>query len=75
MLELSPAVRAADYPIKPVRMFIAFSLGGPSDILSRFIGGKLAEHMGQPSCYTIVPAQVEILHAISWRTVLRTTIH
>lgn len=41
------AVRAADYPNKTVRMVIAFSPGGPSDILSRLIGGKLSERMGQ----------------------------
>ncbi len=47
LLALVPAVHAADYPTKPVRMLIAFSPGGPSDILSRLIGGKLAERMGQ----------------------------
>ena len=41
-------VHAADYPNKSVRMVIAFSPGGPSDILSRLIGGKLSERMGQP---------------------------
>ncbi len=45
---LAPPVHAADYPGKPVRMVIAFSPGGPSDILSRLIGGKLSERMGQP---------------------------
>ncbi len=45
---LAPAVHAADYPSKSVRMVIAFSPGGPSDILSRLIGGKLSERMGQP---------------------------
>jgi tripartite-type tricarboxylate transporter receptor subunit TctC len=45
---LAPAVHAADYPTKTVRMVIAFSPGGPSDILSRLIGGKLSERMGQP---------------------------
>lgn len=47
-----PAAQAADtsgsYPTKTIRMVIAFSPGGPSDILSRLIGGKLAERMGQP---------------------------
>lgn len=42
------AIHAADYPTKSVRMVIAFSPGGPSDILSRLIGGKLSERMGQP---------------------------
>ncbi len=44
---LFPA-QAAEYPTKTVRMVIAFSPGGPSDILSRLIGGKLSERMGQP---------------------------
>jgi tripartite-type tricarboxylate transporter receptor subunit TctC len=48
LLALTPGVHAADYPTKSVRMVIAFSPGGPSDILSRLIGGKLSERMGQP---------------------------
>ena len=43
----APAVHAADYPTKAVRMVIAFTPGGPSDILSRLVGGKLGERMGQ----------------------------
>lgn len=44
----APALHAADYPTKTVRMVIAFTPGGPSDILSRLVGGKLSERMGQP---------------------------
>lgn len=46
-LTAATAAQAADYPEKTIRMVIAFSPGGPSDILSRLIGGKLAERMGQ----------------------------
>jgi len=48
LLAAAPAAQSADYPTKTVRMVIAFSPGGPSDILSRLIGGKLAERMGHP---------------------------
>lgn len=52
LLGVAPSVHAADnpenYPTKAVRMVIAFTPGGPSDILSRLVGGKLGERMGQP---------------------------
>jgi tripartite-type tricarboxylate transporter receptor subunit TctC len=42
------AAPAQTYPVKPIR-FIAPNLpSGPSDILARLIGQKLAESMGQP---------------------------
>jgi tripartite-type tricarboxylate transporter receptor subunit TctC len=47
LLAALPAAQAADYPTKTIRMVIAFSPGGPSDILSRLIGSKLSERMGQ----------------------------
>jgi len=47
LIAAASAVQSAEYPTKTVRMVIAFSPGGPSDILSRLIGAKLAERMGQ----------------------------
>jgi tripartite-type tricarboxylate transporter receptor subunit TctC len=43
------AVNAADarYPTKPIRLIIPFVPGGPSDFLSRLIGGKVSENIGE----------------------------
>ena len=48
MLLMLPALQAAEYPTRSVRFVIAFSPGGPSDILTRLVGGKLSESFGQP---------------------------
>lgn len=37
----------AAYPDRPIRLIIPFVPGGPSDILSRLLGAKLAEQFGQ----------------------------
>ena len=42
------AETASAYPTKPLRFVIAFPPGGPSDILTRLVGSKLAESFGQP---------------------------
>ena len=44
----APGVMAAEaYPTKPIRLIIPFVPGGPSDFLSRLVGGKLSENIGQ----------------------------
>ena len=39
---------AQAYPTKPVTLLIAFPPGGPSDVLSRVVGKKLEQILGQP---------------------------
>jgi tripartite-type tricarboxylate transporter receptor subunit TctC len=51
MTLLSPgadAQVAPAYPAKPVSLLIAFPPGGPSDVLSRIVGKKLEQILGQP---------------------------
>jgi tripartite-type tricarboxylate transporter receptor subunit TctC len=45
---LSGAAPAADYPNRPVTIVVAFTPGGPSDVLSRIIGKRLQEILHQP---------------------------
>src|SRR5947209_4129466 len=42
----SPA--RAEYPAHPVTLVVAFTPGGPSDVLARIVGKKLAALLGQP---------------------------
>src|SRR5690242_12681357 len=42
------AAPAAEYPTRPVTILVAFTPGGPSDVLSRIIGKRLQEILHQP---------------------------
>lgn len=37
----------AGYPNRPIRFIVPFAAGGPSDILSRFVGQKLGDVLGE----------------------------
>jgi tripartite-type tricarboxylate transporter receptor subunit TctC len=39
---------AADYPTRPVMLVVAFTPGGPSDVLARIVGKKMEDVLGQP---------------------------
>jgi len=45
---IAEAAAQAAYPVKPVSLLIAFPPGGPSDVLSRIVGKKLEQILGQP---------------------------
>lgn len=42
------AVRAAEYPARPVRLVLGFAPGGASDTMARTVGTRLSEGLGQP---------------------------
>jgi len=47
-LTISMAAPAADYPTHPVTIIVAFTPGGPSDVLARLIGRRLQDVLHQP---------------------------
>jgi tripartite-type tricarboxylate transporter receptor subunit TctC len=46
-LPLSRTAVASSWPTKPVRMIVAFPVGGPTDTIARLIAHKLSERLGQ----------------------------
>jgi tripartite-type tricarboxylate transporter receptor subunit TctC len=45
---LAASAQAQNYPVRPVRLVVAYPPGGPTDILARTISPKLGEVLGQP---------------------------
>ena len=48
LLLIASCAIAQDFPVRPVRIIVPFSPGGPADFLPRVIGAKLAQLWGQP---------------------------
>jgi tripartite-type tricarboxylate transporter receptor subunit TctC len=46
-LTAEPAA-AQTYPVRPIRMVVGFSPGGPADVMARLIGQRMAVTLGQP---------------------------
>ncbi|NBS95559.1 MAG: tripartite tricarboxylate transporter substrate binding protein, partial [Betaproteobacteria bacterium] len=44
---MSSTAQSQTWPTKPIRMVIAFSPGGPTDLVSRVIAQRLTEQLGQ----------------------------
>ena len=44
---LTPAAKAADYPVKPVAMIVAYSPGGGTDTAARVIAKYIQPHLNQ----------------------------
>ena len=48
LLTTGGAAIAQDYPVKPVRVVVAFTAGGTTDMLARSVGQVLTERLKQP---------------------------
>src|SRR5688572_20297890 len=48
LLGLPAPAHAADYPARPVTIVVAFTPGGPSDVLARIVGKRLQDILHQP---------------------------
>ena len=47
-VSLAQPARAADYPNRPVTLVVAFTPGGPSDVLARIVGKQMEQLLGVP---------------------------
>jgi tripartite-type tricarboxylate transporter receptor subunit TctC len=47
VLASGAAMAQSDFPNKPIHFIVGFSAGGPSDIISRVIGAKMGDALGQ----------------------------
>lgn len=45
---ISAPSRAADWPTKPIRLIVPYAAGGSADAVSRIVGQRLSQRVGQP---------------------------
>ena len=46
-LLFSAAAQAQDFPVKPLRLVVGYSAGGPTDVIGRLLAQDMAAHLGQ----------------------------
>ena len=44
----TPALAQPGFPNRPIRLVVAFPAGGPTDVLARVVGERMAAELGQP---------------------------
>ena len=42
------ALAQSDFPAKPIKFVVGYSVGGPTDVIARIVGIDLANTLGQP---------------------------
>ncbi|HKF99882.1 MAG TPA: tripartite tricarboxylate transporter substrate binding protein [Xanthobacteraceae bacterium] len=48
LIIITSGAGAAQYPSRPVTLIVAFTPGGPSDVIARILGRRMHELLGQP---------------------------
>jgi tripartite-type tricarboxylate transporter receptor subunit TctC len=55
LLALIDAAGAEDYPARPIAMVVPYAPGGPTDIVSRVVAGRMGTALGKPVVVDNVP--------------------